>query len=390
VSSPFRFEIVARDPSTRARAGLLHTPHGVIETPVFMPVGTAATVKAIDQDALEELGVRLLLANTYHLYLRPGHETVQQLGGLHRFMGWPHAILTDSGGFQIMSLQGLGKVTEEGFHFRSHLDGSTHFLSPEDAIDVQLALGADIIMMLDQCLAYPATEEATRRAARLTVRWARRARQHFDRIQTGDAPASVSTGPRRKNSEPRAPALFGIVQGGVDRELRREAAEQMVELGFEGYAIGGLAVGEPKEVMYEIAEFTARHLPEERPRYLMGVGTPADLVECVARGVDMFDCVLPTRNARNACLFTSQGRISIRNARYACDPSPVDPTCSCRVCRRYSRGYLRHLFTAREVLAAMLATYHNLYFYLDTMVKIRQAICSGEYGTYWSRVRTGP
>lgn len=390
MSSPFRFEIVARDPNTRARAGLLHTPHGVIETPVFMPVGTAATVKAIDQDALEELGVRLLLANTYHLYLRPGHETVQQLGGLHRFMGWPHAILTDSGGFQIMSLQGLGKVTEEGFHFRSHLDGSTHFLSPEDAVNVQLALGADIIMMLDQCLAYPATEEATRRAARLTVRWARRARQHFDRIQTGDAPASVSTGPRRPNSEPRAPALFGIVQGGVDRELRREAAEQMVELGFEGYAIGGLAVGEPKEVMYEIAEFTASHLPEERPRYLMGVGTPADLVECAARGVDMFDCVLPTRNARNACLFTSQGRISIRNARYACDPSPVDPTCLCRVCRRYSRGYLRHLFTAREVLAAMLATYHNLYFYLDTMMKIRQAICSGEYGTYWSRVRTGP
>jgi len=442
-----RFDIEARDPNTRARAGLLHTAHGIVETPAFMPVGTAGTVKGMAQEHLEELGVNLLLANTYHLYLRPSHETIRDCGGLHHFMGWPHAILTDSGGFQIMSLKGLGQVTEDGFHFRSHLDGSSHFLSPERAVEVQLALGADIIMTLDECVGFPSSHETLRRATKLTGRWARRAKEFWlrqngwdsgfgvrdsatsdwrDSLKTPNSrlgisdsqcgefgirdsgseiilpePRVPSPGTRQSclpNPEPRSPTpeartpkseLFGIVQGGTDRDLRRESAEEICDIGFEGYAVGGLSVGEPKGETYDIAGFTADLLPAGRPRYLMGVGTPADLVECVARGIDLFDCVMPTRNARNACLFTSEGKLVIKNARYARDPAPLDPVCRCRVCRRYSRGYIRHLFVAGEMLAAILATYHNLHFYLDTMRQIRQAIGAGDFERFLSKARAG-
>ena len=395
-----RFEITARDGGTRARAGLLHTEHGVVETPVFMPVGTAGTVKGMMQDQLEGLGVQMLLANTYHLYLRPGHEVVREMGGLHRFMSWPHPILTDSGGFQVMSLKGLGKVTEDGVAFRSHLDGSSHFLSPERAVEIQLALGADIIMTLDECVEYPASHEALKRAVKLTGKWAERCKRAFNernsefRIQNSEKarPPASSTQPPVPNPESRIPnsALFGIVQGGTDTALRRESVEQMLEIGFEGYALGGLSVGEPKAETYDVTEFTAGLLPDDRPRYLMGVGTPEDLVECVARGIDMFDCVMPTRNARNGGVFTSEGKLVIKNARYARDNRPLDPACECAVCRRYSRSYIRHLFVVGEMLAGILATHHNLYFYLDTMRKIRQAILSGEFGKLQSRVRARP
>jgi queuine tRNA-ribosyltransferase len=372
-----RFEIVARDAGTGARAGRLHTPHGVVETPAFMPVGTAGTVKGVTQERLEKLGAQMLLANTYHLYLRPGHEVIRELGGLHRFMGWPHPLLTDSGGFQVMSLKGLGRVTEDGVWFRSHLDGSSHFFSPERAVEVQLALGADIIMTLDELVEYPSSHETLRRAAKLTGRWARRSKDYFEQ-QGGHGEQSGG-----------GSTLFGIVQGGTDRDLRRESAEELLEIGFEGYAIGGLSVGEPKGETHDVAEFTARLLPQDRPRYLMGVGTPEDLMECVARGIDLFDCVMPTRNARNGCVFTSEGKLVIKNSRYARDAKPLDPACECEVCRRYSRSYIRHLFVVGEMLAGILATQHNLHFYLDTMRKIRQAIESGQFENFCSRVRTG-
>jgi queuine tRNA-ribosyltransferase len=377
MGSNFKFEILGHDSETHARRGRLYTPHGTIETPCFMPVGTCGAVKAMTQELLEELGTQVILGNTYHLYLRPGHQIIREMGGLHRFISWPHPILTDSGGFQVMSLKGLQRITEEGVEFRSHLDGSSHFFSPERVVEIQQALGSDILMILDECVPYPSSEEATKRAVKLTGRWARRARDFFlagiDR-QEGNAVG----------------ALYGIIQGGVDHSLRRESAEEMLEIGFEGYALGGLSVGEPKSATYDVTEFTAALVPEESPRYLMGVGTPRDLVECVARGIDQFDCVMPTRNARNAGIFTSQGRIVIKSARYARDSQPLDPECECAVCRRYSRAYIRHLFSAGEMLAATLATYHNLYFYLDTMRKIRQAIDAGNFGSFLSKVRAGP
>ena len=376
MGGPFGFEILSRDPSTRARVGRLQTPHGTVETPTFMPVGTAGTVKGVTQEELEEIGAQVLLANTYHLYLRPGHERIRELGGLHRFMSWPHPMLTDSGGFQVMSLKGLTRVTEDGIWFRSHLDGSSHFFSPERAVEIQLALGADIIMALDECVEYPSSVETVMRATKLTGRWARRAKE-FYLAQAG------------QDLEGAPSALFGIVQGGTDAALRRESAKEIVELGFEGYAIGGLSVGEPKEKTYEVAELTAGLLPEDQPRYLMGLGTPEDLVECVARGIDLLDCVMPTRNARNGCAFTSQGKVVVKSARYAGDETPLDPACSCPVCRRYTRAYLRHLFVSGEMLAAILTTRHNLYFYLDTMRKIRQAIRSGEFAKLYLRVRGG-
>ncbi|MGA2629334.1 MAG: tRNA guanosine(34) transglycosylase Tgt [Terriglobia bacterium] len=394
-----KFEVVAKDASTRARVGRLHTPHGVVETPAFMPVGTAGTVKGITQGQLEALGVQMLLANTYHLYLRPGHEVVREMGGLHRFMGWPHPILTDSGGYQVMSLKGLGRVTEDGVWFRSHLDGSSHFLSPERAVEIQLALGADIVMILDECVEYPASHEALKRAVKLTSRWAGRCKKAFEeqgaRDQEKEEPgvrSHESVVRQIPNPESRTPnpALFGIVQGGTDLDLRRESAEEILAMSFEGYGLGGLSVGEPKAETYDVAEFTAALLPEEKPRYLMGVGTPQDLVECVARGIDMFDCVLPTRNARNGCVFTSQGKLVIKNARYARDGGALDPACTCMVCQRYTRSYIRHLFVVGEMLAGILATYHNLYFYLDTMRKVRQAIEFGTFGDFRARVRGGP
>jgi queuine tRNA-ribosyltransferase len=413
----FRFEVIAGGRTTRARVGRLHTPHGVVETPVFMPVGTAGTVKGMTQETLEALGVEILLANTYHLYLRPGNEVIREMGGLHRFMGWPHPILTDSGGFQVMSLKGLGRVTEDGVWFRSHLDGSSHFLSPERAVEIQLALGADIIMTLDECVEYPASHEALKRAVRLTGRWAGRCKHYFEEWKSGvgsqetgkdgqdsglgvrnsgvSRPPTLSSqnsAPGTTSPEPRTPnpALFGIVQGGTDLALRRESAEELLDIGFDGYALGGLSVGEPKSETYDVAESTAELLPEGQPRYLMGVGTPEDLVECAARGIDMFDCVMPTRNARNGCVFTSEGRLVIRNAQYARDHRPLDPACECAVCRRYTRAYIRHLFVVGEMLAGILATHHNLYFYLDTLRKIRQAIQFGDYEAFRSRVRARP
>jgi queuine tRNA-ribosyltransferase len=362
----FAFEILATDP-TGARLGRLTTPHGVIETPAFMLVGTAATVKGQTQQDLESLGVQILLSNTYHLYLRPGHELIREMGGLHQFMSWPRAILTDSGGYQVFSLSDLRNVADDGVTFRSHLDGSEHFLSPEKALEIEIALGADIVMVLDECIEAPSDESRAREAASRTLDWARRSRDYFWRH--GDAARQM---------------LFGIVQGGTHAVLRCENAAALVELDFPGYAIGGLAVGESHGVTCEMTETAVALLPRDRPRYLMGVGKPEQLADYVSLGVDMMDCVLPTRSARHGCLFTSQGRVLIKNARYAKDSRPIDESCQCAVCKRYSRAYLRHIYSAGEVLAVILNTHHNVYFYLDIMRKIREAIRFGKLDRFRS------
>ncbi len=363
------FEISAT--SGPARTGRLITPHGEVETPVFMPVGTLASVKGVSQDILEELGVQILLGNTYHLYLRPGVEQVRKLGGLHRFMSWPRAILTDSGGFQVFSLTDLRKVTEEGVTFRSHLDGSSHFFSPESAMESQIGLGADIIMAFDECTEYPADQDRMRASMELTLRWAERSKRHFE-AHKHEVPWRNRVGTAATQS------LFGIVQGGMDLALRKESAERTIEIGFPGYAIGGLSVGEPRALTREVVESTLEHLPADKPRYLMGVGTPEEIVEYANLGIDMMDCVLPTRAARHGLLFTSEGKISIKQARYAGDEAPLDPNCGCRVCQRYSRAYLRHLYASNEVLAQVLNTVHNLSFYLDTMRAVRHSILLGK------------
>jgi queuine tRNA-ribosyltransferase len=383
------FHVEAR--SGAARAGRLLTPHGEVETPVFMPVGTVATVKGMPQDVLEELGVQILLGNTYHLYLRPGVETVRQMGGLHSFMAWPRAILTDSGGFQVFSLNELRKVTEEGVTFRSHLDGSSHFFSPESAMQAQIGLGADIIMAFDECTEYPADRVRTRASMELTLRWADRSKKYFEEHKQ-EVPWNSSQFSVLSSQQTRIPrsarndelegsstqALFGIVQGGMDLDLRKESAERTVEIGFPGYAIGGLSVGEPRERTREVVEATLQHLPADKPRYLMGVGTPEEIAEYSSLGIDMMDCVLPTRAARHGLLFTSEGKVSIKQARYTRDAEPLDPNCGCRVCQRYSRAYLRHLYASNEVLAQVLNTLHNLSFYLDTMRRVRHSIRLGE------------
>ena len=356
-----------------ARAGKLITPHGAVETPVFMPVGTLASVKGVSQDVLEELGVEILLANTYHLFLRPGVETVRRMGGLHRFMSWDRAILTDSGGFQVFSLNDLRKVSEEGVAFRSHLDGSSHFLSPEKATEVQIGLGADIIMAFDECTEYPADPARVRASMELTVRWAERCKNYFEAYKyevpwEGSGQWPVVSG---QYPVPSTQSLFGIVQGGMDAELRRESAARTIDIGFPGYAIGGLSVGEPRELTREIVLSTLEHLPSGQPRYLMGVGTPGEIAQYAQSGIDMMDCVLPTRAARHGLLFTSEGKVSIKQARYAQDDSALDPACDCRVCQRYSRAYLRHLYAANELLAQVLNTVHNLHFYLATMRTVR-------------------
>lgn len=360
-----------------ARLGKLITPHAEIDTPVFMPVGTLASVKGVPQDILEELGVQILLGNTYHLYLRPGVETVRKMGGLHGFMSWNRAILTDSGGFQVFSLTELRKVSEEGVTFRSHLDGSSHFFSPESAIAAQIGLGADIIMAFDECTEYPADATRARASMELTLRWAERSKKYFEEhkneVPWGALPTAHST-----------QSLFGIVQGGMDRELRRESALRTVEIGFPGYAIGGLSVGEPRELTREIVESTLEYLPKEKPRYLMGVGTPEEIALYSQMGVDMMDCVLPTRAARHGLLFTSEGKVSIKQARYAQDAGPLDPNCGCRVCQRYSRAYLRHLYASNELLAQVLNTVHNVSYYLDTMRGVRHAIQLGEKAPFLS------
>jgi queuine tRNA-ribosyltransferase len=393
VSASFQIDAT----SGTARAGRLTTPHGVVETPVFMPVGTVASVKGVSQDVLEDLGVQILLGNTYHLYLRPGVEPVRRLGGLHRFMAWPRAILTDSGGFQVFSLNELRKVTEEGVTFRSHLDGSSHFFSPEKAMEAQIGLGADLMMAFDECTEFPADQERARESMELTLRWAARSKKYFEEHK-GEVPWKrvsgfqfpVSSNTKTGNWKPETgngdqiPALFGIVQGGMDAALRKESAERTVEIGFPGYG-----VGEPRPVTREIVEATLPHLPADKPRYLMGVGTPEEIVEYAHAGVDMMDCVLPTRAARHGLLFTSEGKISIKQVRFASDPGPLDPNCGCRVCQRYSRAYLRHLYAANEVLAQVLNTIHNLSFYLDTMRSVRHSIALGSRAQLLSGEQSG-
>jgi queuine tRNA-ribosyltransferase len=390
-----------------------------------MPVGTAGTVKGLTQQALTELGVQILLGNTYHLYLRPGVDTVRKLGGLHRFMAWRRAILTDSGGFQVFSLNELRKVSEEGVTFRSHLDGSSHFFSPEKSMEIQIGLGADIIMAFDECTEFPADRARTQASMEMTFRWAARSKKYFEEhkrevpwagsqlsavsyqpVEDGSAPdgeqiprfarndkegtQNDKKGARNDNGFEGTQSLFGIVQGGMDRELRRESAERTVEIGFPGYAIGGLSVGEPRELTREIIESTLEHLPSDKPRYVMGVGTPEEIVEYASLGVDMMDCVLPTRAARHGLLFTSEGKVSIKQARYAQDQGPLDANCACRVCQRYSRAYLRHLYASNEVLAQVLNTVHNLSFYLDTMRRVRHSIQLGETSRFLSSVRSRP
>jgi queuine/archaeosine tRNA-ribosyltransferase len=462
------------------RAGKLITPHGAVETPVFMPVGTLASVKGVPQDLLEELGVQILLGNTYHLYLRPGVENVRRMGGLHGFMAWDRAILTDSGGFQVFSLNELRKVNEEGVTFRSHLDGSSHFFSPESSMAAQIGLGADIIMAFDECTEFPAERERVRASMEMTLRWAERSKRYFEehraevpwgstqhpalsiqpaesvageaqlagetpaapapRVEraggveahagrsaratqaaelrsagrvgapaptwvgtgaaSGDQPEATPTwagarsGPGTAQAEGTAAgatqALFGIVQGGMELDLRRESVLRTIEIGFPGYAIGGLSVGEPRERTREVVAATVEHLPADKPRYLMGVGTPEEIAEYARMGIDMMDCVLPTRAARHGLLFTSQGKVSIKQARYITDEGPLDPKCGCRVCRRYSRAYLRHLYASNEVLAQVLNTVHNLSFYLDTMRAVRHSIRLGEENRLLSGVSSQP
>ena len=352
----FRFEIIKKDSSSEARLGRIETNHGSFSTPAFFPVGTQGTVKSLTPEDLVEIGVEAILANTYHLYLRPGHETIRRLGGLHTFIHWERPILTDSGGYQIFSLAKLRKITEDGVTFRSHLDGSLHLLTPEKVIEIQRGLGSDIAMVLDECIPYPSLYEYVKESTSLTTRWAKR-----------------SLEARREND----PALFAIVQGGMYRDLRKESAQALVQMGFEGYAMGGLSVGEPKSTMIDVLESTIPFLPENAPRYLMGVGTPEDILDAVRLGIDLFDCVLPTRNARNGTLFTSTGKISIKQAQYAEDRRPLDETCLCYTCRHYSRAYLRHLYLANEILSSRLNTIHNLFYYITFLINLREAIQEG-------------
>jgi len=359
------FRIVAVDAETKARAGELVTPHGVVETPVFMPVGTQATVKTLAPSDLEEIGAQIVLSNAYHLYLRPGTELIREAGGIHRFMGWDRAILTDSGGFQVFSIARLNRVTDDGLEFQSHLDGSRHFMSPEQNVAIQRDIGADIIMALDECVAYPAERSYAARSHELTLKWARRALDAWR-----EAPGEQS--------------LFGIVQGATYADLRRESAAALAGMEFPGYAIGGLAVGEPKGAMREMVDAAVEELPEAKPRYFMGQGFPEDIIDSVVQGIDMFDCVMPTRNARKGSVFTSRGKLVVKNAACAADHGPMDPECTCYACRNFSRAYMRHLFAADEMLGARLASLHSLTFYVTMMREMRAAIIEGDFGD-WRR-----
>ena len=350
----FRYELIKEDRDSKARLGKIYTPHGVIETPIFMPVGTRATVKAMTPEELKDLGAQIILGNTYHLYLKPGHELIEEAGGLHKFMNWDRPILTDSGGFQVFSLGDLRKITEEGVEFRSHIDGSKHFISPEKSIQIQNSLGSDIIMAFDECAPYPSDWDYVKKSLERTTRWAKRCK---------DA-----------NANPDTQALFGIIQGGMYRDLREQSAKEIIDLDFPGYAVGGLSVGEPADLMCEMLDYTVPLLPKEKPRYLMGVGSPDYLFEAVIRGIDMADCVLPTRIARNGTVLTSQGKLVIRNEIYSRDFTSLDPECDCYTCKNYSRAYIRHLFNVNEILGSRLATIHNLYFLIKLMENIREAI----------------
>jgi len=355
--TPFSFRLLRKDPATGARLGLMRTAHGLVQTPAFMPVGTQGTVKGLLPETVRDIGAQIILANTYHLYLRPGHRLIEDMGGLHRFMNWPGPILTDSGGFQVYSLAGLRKITEEGVLFQSHIDGSRHVLTPEKAVEIQESLGSDIMMCFDECTPYPADHDYARKSMERTLRWAKRCR---DAGKTGRG------------------ALFGIIQGGMYPDLREKSAGETVKTGFDGYALGGLSVGETKEDMLRVVEIAEPLLPDDRPRYVMGVGMPEDILACVTRGIDLFDCVLPTRTARNGMLFTNSGKLVIRHAQYRNDEGPVDGDCDCYTCRHYSRAYLRHLFMAGEILALVLNTIHNVRYYTRFMETLRAAIRSGE------------
>ena len=360
----FDFKVIAASEISRARAGILRTAHGTVETPVFMPVGTRGSVKAVSSEELQAAGTRIILGNTYHLYLRPGCDVIRRFAGLHHFMHWDGPILTDSGGFQVFSLAKLAKISEEGVTFQSHLDGSSHLLTPGKVIDIQNCLGADIIMCLDDCIQYPATREHSLAALEITTKWAQGCKQAWQETKNG------------RN------ALFGIVQGGMFRDLRRRSAEELMKIGFPGYAVGGLSVGEPADVMLEMADCTLPNLPQTKPKYIMGVGTPENLVELVALGADMFDCVLPTRNARNGQMFTQYGTINISNAQYKDDTEPLEPGCECYTCRHYSRAYLRHLYMSRELLAYRLNTIHNIHYFISFMKQIREAILSDDFESF--------
>lgn len=358
----FNFKIVSKSKKTRARAGIINTSHGMIETPVFMPVGTLASVKSVSPEELLDAGAQIILGNTYHLYLRPGCEVINLFSGLHKFMNWKGPILTDSGGFQVFSLAKLSKTSEEGVLFQSHIDGASHLLTPEKTVEIQKCLGSDIIMCLDNCIEYPSDRSVAKDAVKLTTSWSKRCKQSWENGEAG--------------------ALFGIVQGGMFKELRAESIDDLVNIGFSGYAIGGLSVGEPKDIMLDIADFTLPRLPDSKPKYVMGVGFPEDIVELVALGADMFDCVLPTRNARNGQLFTSSGTINICNSRFKTDTKPVEPGCGCYTCGNYSRAYLRHLYMARELLAYRLNTIHNIHYYIGLMKTMRQAIIDDKFDAF--------
>ena len=374
---PIEWKVVATDGA--ARTGILRTRRSEIETPVFMPVGTQGTVKGVRFEWLEEeFDARIILGNTYHLYLRPGPEIIRNLGGLHKFCTWNRSLLTDSGGFQVFSLSDLRKLSEEGVEFRSHIDGSKKFLSPEISMEIQAALGSDIVMAFDECAPGNAGYEATKLSLEMTARWAARSRSRFDELQNSGSDSGFHEADGLSGRQ----ALFGIIQGAGHPELRKESLDRTVEIGFDGCAIGGLSVGEEKSVMYDVVEFLAPQMPEDAPRYLMGVGTPEDLIEAVYRGMDIFDCVMPTRNGRTGGVFTSTGKLNIRNARFIEDGGPLDPECKCSVCRRYSRAYLRHLYNAGEMLAATLISHHNLAFYLDTMRQVRQSIKLGKFSLF--------
>ncbi len=360
----FEFNVITESQTSRARAGILQTVHGVVETPVFMPVGTRGSVKSLSPEELLAAGTRIILGNTYHLYLRPGCDVIRRFAGLHRFMHWDGPILTDSGGFQVFSLAKLAKISEEGVTFQSHLDGSSHLLTPGKSIEIQICLGSDIVMCLDDCIKYPATREDSRDALEITTKWALRCKQAWQETQNG------------------CNALFGIVQGGMFKDLRQRSADELMKIDFPGYALGGLSVGEPKEVMLEMADHTLPFLPQTKPRYIMGVGTTEDLIELVALGADMFDCVLPTRNARNGQMFTQNGTVNISNARYKDDTEPLDSGCACYTCRNYSRAYLRHLYMARELLAYRLNTIHNIHYFISFMKQIREAILADEFESF--------
>jgi len=365
----FHYELIAEDTETGARAGVLHTPHGKIETPIFMPVGTQATVKTLDQHDLIEAQAQIILGNAYHLYLRPGHELIDRMGGLHQFMNWSRPILTDSGGFQVFSLGDLNKISEEGVRFQSHLDGSSHLFTPESVMEIEHGLGADIIMAFDECTPYPCERDYAEKSMRMTLRWAERCIKRHQKLSA-----------QRTHRPPQA--LFGIVQGSVYPDLRRTCAQELIQMDLPGYAIGGLAVGEPRDSMFGVIRETTPLLPNDKPRYLMGVGLPNDLVEAVGAGADMFDCVVPTRNARNGTVFTRNGRLRLRNAAHAEDPQPLESDCACKTCTHYSRAYLRHLFKTNEVLGMHLATFHNVFFFQQLMRDMRDAIISGHFAAW--------